>query len=85
MHVKLKINIEVSKSPFSRSQSEIDPLEIQIAIAVFNQKSLLRVIFDPKLYSLKIKNISKSYTKIKQADLFIMCLSHNVIHSDVGN
>lgn len=48
MQLKLKINTEVSKSPFSPSHSEIDPLEIQIAIAVFSQKSLLRA-FDPKL------------------------------------
>lgn len=45
MQVKLKINTEVSKSPFSHSHPEIDPLEIQIAIAVFNQKSLLKAFF----------------------------------------
>lgn len=63
MQVKLKINTEVSKSPFSHSHSEIDPLETQIAIAVFNQKSLSRAFLSLIVkYSLKAKNTLKSCT-----------------------
>lgn len=63
MQLKLKINTEISRSPFSHSHSETDPLETQIAIAVFNQKSLsgafLSLIVE---YSLKAKNTLESCT-----------------------